>query len=121
MTKFHIGEVLTVSTGIMASLSGTDGVYKILSHMTGQGIYTTQIPRALKICQPAILEQHPQLAEETGQGITKENVEAWVAERVALYGEYLEIEPLPLGEYQKKDPVGEFIEMKELGQKENLY
>ena len=63
MVKFHIGDVLSITTGKMVSPTGMDGIYKILNFMTGEDLYTHQLPRAMRVCAPHLLQQHPQLAE----------------------------------------------------------
>ncbi len=58
---FHIGDILSVTTGIFVSPDGIGGLYDILNYMTGDDLYTHQLPRASQQCRPALLAQHPQL------------------------------------------------------------
>lgn len=59
MKAFPIADVLSVTTGRLHGEMG--GIYQILSHMTGDTIHTHQIPRALKVCGPALRAIHPDL------------------------------------------------------------
>lgn len=60
--RFHLGDVLSIATGRLVSSRGMDGVYDILNFMTGDSLYTHQLPRACKECRPYLLEQFPELA-----------------------------------------------------------
>jgi len=109
--KFHLGDVLTVTTGRLLSLRGVDGLYDILNYMTGDELYTHALPRAGRICAPVLLKQYPQLADVDAEGINKENWKNWLAEQVAKYGEELEVTPIAEGDYEAKNPLEELEEM----------
>lgn len=112
MTTFHLGDVLSITTGRLVSPDLIAGVYRILDHMTGDELMTHVLPRASEACGPALLAQHPQLAEivppERFDG--KEHVFRWLAEQVAVYGERLEVAPLPAGSWERRDPIQELVE-----------
>lgn len=57
---FTLGQVLTVTTTRL--VCDIDDLYKILSHITGDSIYTHQIPRALRFAGPLLIAAHPELA-----------------------------------------------------------
>ena len=70
---FSLGDVLSVTTGYLVSLRHVDGLYDILNYMTGDDLYTPQLPRALDECAGPLLTQHPDLAavrvpEQFGDG-----------------------------------------------------
>lgn len=60
--EFHIGCVLSVTTGKLVSPHGMQGVYDILNHLTGDSLFTNQLPRAARWARPLLLATHPQLA-----------------------------------------------------------
>lgn len=60
---FNIGDILSITTGRLVSPRGITGVYEILNHMTGDDLFTHVLPRASRICAPALLSNHPFLAE----------------------------------------------------------
>ena len=111
--KFHIGTVLSVTHGaLMGDPSAghpIDGVYKILNFMTGDNLYTHQLPRVCRECGPVLLKQHPQLAEWRND-VTPENYPQRLADAAKQFGEFLEVEPMPADEHERIDPVSELAE-----------
>jgi hypothetical protein len=59
--EFSLGDVLSITTGRLLSERHMDGVYDILNWMTGDNLYTHQLPRDGKACEPWLIEQYPQL------------------------------------------------------------
>lgn len=109
--EFHIGDILSVTTDYLVSPSMIGGVYEILNHMTGEDLFTHQLPRAVKECRPHLLAQHPQLAGCDCSGLDAETVPTRLAELVAQFGETLPVTPLAAGEYQPRNPITELAEM----------
>ncbi len=60
--KFHLGDVLSITTGRLVSSRHIDGVYEILNFMTDDNLFTHQLPRAMGECRPHLLRQFSQLA-----------------------------------------------------------
>jgi hypothetical protein len=112
MRRFHIGIVLSITHDALMSPTRPpiSGIYEILNYMTGDNLYTHQLPRAALECRPFILGQHPQLAEWTG-GVTPENVHQRIYEAVKQFGQTLEIAPLPRDAHERIDPLSELAEM----------
>lgn len=110
MREFHLGDVLSVTTGILMSPTRMDGVYAILNYMTGDSLFTHQLPRACKQAGPAILAQHPRLASIELDAMTPETVAQTLARLVAEYGEQWPL--TPLSEYEPRDPIDELVEMR---------
>lgn len=54
--RFHIGDVLSITTGRLISPRGMDGIYDILGYMTDDSPFTTQLGRFAEECKP-YLEQ----------------------------------------------------------------
>lgn len=102
---FHIGDVLSVTTGRMLSRDGPAGVQRLLSHLTGATIFTHQIPAALEACRPHVLAQHPALERVTGEGVTGTTYENWLVARADEFGEWLELSILPPEAYRQSDPL----------------
>jgi hypothetical protein len=111
--EFHLGDILTVTTGRLVSPRHIDGVYVILNYMTGDNLFTHQLPRAMYQCAPLLLEQHPFLRDvevpENFEG--KDHVDAWLHEQVANYGEWHHVHPIILAQRPIVDPIEEFIDM----------
>jgi len=64
MKQFHISDVLTVTTGKLVSSRHIDGVYELLNFLTGDNLFTHQLPRAARECEPWMRTQFPQLFPE---------------------------------------------------------
>lgn len=110
---FHLGDVLTITTGRLVSPRHVDGIYDILNWMTGDDLMTHQLPRGMGECQGPLLTQHPDLAaiEVPDDFGGEEGVNRWLAEQVALYGETREVAPLAGGEHARIDPIAELRTM----------
>jgi hypothetical protein len=104
---FHIGDILSITTGQLVSPRQMDGIYDILNFMQDDKLFSHQLPRASKDCKPYLLEQHPQLAAVNGEEITEENWEGWLAEQVARFGETLPLLPVPPAQRHIRPPLEE--------------
>ena len=108
--RFHLGDVLTVTTGRLLSPAGMAGVYAILNHLTGEPVYTHQIDRVLGEAAPHVLAQFPALAAEKGDDLTPEGSALWLVEKARIYGEWFEVSPLPEHAHESIDPLSELAE-----------
>ena len=109
--QFHLGDVLSITTDCLVSPHHMDGVYDILNFMTGDNLFTHQLPRASDECKPYLLAQFPQLAEVDASSVNGENHVQWLAKQVDKYGEMCEVKPIPKGAHQFKNPIAEVVEM----------
>jgi hypothetical protein len=125
--QFHLGDVLSVTTERLVSPRHVDGVYDILNFMTGDNLFTHQLPRANDECKPFLLEQFPQLATpemdfavaelgemlktKSGKAETEKLVAGWLAKQVAKYGEMFTVKPIPSEKHAVKNPIQEALEM----------
>lgn len=88
--KFPLGHVLSVTTGRLCAK--IEGVYEILNHITGDNVFTHQIPRACRFAGPLVLADHPELSsagteaelrrlddEITKSEIPMDGVRAWLS------------------------------------------
>jgi hypothetical protein len=108
---FHISDILTVTTGRLVSTRHMDGVYEILNYMTGDDLFTHQLPGATRICKKELLIQYPQLSDvEVRDFLNKEDVFKWVDLMVIKYGETLPVTPLE--SWNHKDPIDELKEIR---------
>jgi hypothetical protein len=107
--QFPLGAVLSVATGILLA-DDFGQVHELLDHMTGDTLFTHQIPRAAGECADEVYRQHPQLREVAVPEFaepTKATVPAWVAEQVARFGTSLPVAPLAAGDHTRIDPLTE--------------
>ena len=68
--KFHISDVLSVTTGRLVSSRHMDGIYEILNFLTGDNLFTHQLPRAMRECEPWLKSQFPYLMPDSPQMAT---------------------------------------------------
>jgi hypothetical protein len=124
---FEIGTVLAITTGRV--LGGNFGrVYDILNYMTGDNLFTHQLGRASEECRPHLLRQFPELAkadvnrldglinshpetDKEGRGSTAKR---WLETELVKHNwsVELDVEPLPAGQHEQRNPLAELIEMR---------
>lgn len=92
--EFHLGDVLSVTTGFLVSPSQMDGVFNILNFMTNNDLYLNELPMVAGRCGPNLLKQFPQLESIDISDINEENYAQWLAKQIAQYGEKLAVEKL---------------------------
>lgn len=125
--KFHISDVLSITTGRLVSNRHVEGVYKILNHMTGDNLFTHQLPRASRECAPMLIAAYPQLSKDdptTARCIAamdrsiemgeRDNAVVGMVEKVrAEHGlpEMLDVPVLEHGQSSHADPMEELFEM----------
>lgn len=61
---FNLGDVLSVSTGIVFSVRGIDGVSDIIRHMSGCVINNDNVPYVWAECRYYLIRQYPILDSE---------------------------------------------------------
>lgn len=115
--EFHIGDILSVTTGALVSPRHVGGVYDLLGFMTGEPLMTHQLPRASRECEPSLRAQFPDLAcvevpSPWPDGDPQTVVLGWLAEQVERYGETRQVEPLPPEDHTRIDPISELRMMR---------
>ena len=115
--EFHIGDILTITTGVMVSPEGIGGVYKILDWMTGDQLFTHQLPRASNICEPILKGLYPEIAKveipdtsNVPEYLIPEFWMDWLSKQVEKFGEKIAVPKLIT--YTPIDPLEELIAMK---------
>lgn len=104
--RFPLGTILTVTTGRLLCPIGD--LYQILDYMTGDQLFTHQLPRAADECKGPLLEQHPELSYiEVPQMSGEEQCLAWLAVQTLQYGDHLPVTPLADRDHTVIDPLVE--------------
>lgn len=108
---FSLGAVLTVAGDRLMCEMGQ--VYEILNFMTGDDLFTHQLPRAAKECQPFLLKQHPWLSEylPMQEQITCKTYKQFLDQCEKKWGKEIEVESLPANRHAFKDPIQELTDM----------
>jgi hypothetical protein len=97
--KFHISDVLSISTGALVSTRRMDGIYDIMGHIVGNEVSTIGIAANAEAARK-FLEQEmpwvkdvkfPKLPEEMSSKEREDFVDLFVRQAAAKYGEYHEV------------------------------
>jgi hypothetical protein len=135
--KFHILDILSISTG-KRLLFDMDGVIAALNFLTGEKLFSHQLSRAARTCEPYLLRTYPVLSTpqvdlamvkitailehlEQKNASNDEKflvVKGWAATYIfPIIGQYIEILPLDRP-YLSMDPMEELTFVK--GDTENI-
>ena len=108
---FTIGQVISAGTGRLCCDIGE--VYDILNFLTGDNLFTHQLPRAFRACKDHIIEQLPWLkwVDDNKDACTPETVLSFVEAAAKEYGAEHELAPLPASDWERRDPIAEACEM----------
>ena len=108
--RFHLGDLLTVTTGRMFAPDSFDGVYQVLRHLCGEPVSTHQIPLALDAMKPQVLDQHGWLTglEPPPEVSGADALTGWLARMAAEHGEFHNLRPAPEA-WGSHDPVEDFV------------
>jgi hypothetical protein len=106
---FSLGTILSVTTGKL--LCPMDNLYEILNFLTGEQLYTHQLPRAGDAGKPYILQQYPQLVKINAEEVTGDNWKAYLSIWCFEFGTELELKPIPKEEQVSKNPIVELDKM----------
>ena len=126
---FDLADVLSITDGMLLSKRHMGGVYDILNFMTGDDLFTHQLPRAADECRPHILRQVPVLdsegvkadlaslrhiLNEEGQKPAPDlrGVIDRVVGRMALrYGDSFTLQQMPAAAHEVRSPIDEAREI----------
>jgi len=111
--QFDLETVLTVTTHILLTNMGS--VHDALNYLTGEDLYSHQLPRALGVASNYVLGLYPQLGEVNivgGQMSSAAEVKKFTDEQKAKYGDILSLSPMPKGMYEAMNPLDELVKMK---------
>jgi hypothetical protein len=104
---FTLGQVLSITHEVL--MCDVSGLYTILNHMTGQSLYTHQLPKAGYAAAPVLREAFPTLAAIDLSHVTKTNVWGVLEELMEVYGNSLECPKLEGWTYE--DPIESALAM----------
>lgn len=109
--KFHIGDVLSITTKVLLSPSGMDGIYNILNFMMARELSTLELPAARDVMSPYLPKYDVEVPELHGAA----QVNEWLGNQIASGNlpEFVEVDFWqPNGEWKKEfaDKVLKMIE-----------
>jgi len=106
--NFTIGAVLTVTTGIVLTRDFGEA-HALMDHLTGDSLFTHQLPRAADPCKAALLAQFPALASVTPPENARDTWEAWLETEAAILGTSFDV--APMSGWESRNPMTEAEEM----------
>jgi hypothetical protein len=117
--KFTFCELASAGTGYLFSDTpddnGMGGVYKVLNYMTGDNLFTHQLPRAFREVSPEICRQHPFLSNLRELVNSEEDLDARIVMMQGIIknheGSTFDLTPLDPAACEHKDPIAEAVEM----------
>jgi hypothetical protein len=109
--RFHIGDVLSVTTGRLVSLDHMDGIYNILNWMTGESLMTHQLPRAMDECGPTLRREFPDLFIDVPPLSGEADVLTWLASLEPTLGTHRDVPRADEGAHASIDPLLEMQHM----------
>ena len=108
--RFELRQILTVTTGVLLCEIG--GLYDLLNYLTGDQLFTHQLPRAAILCKPWIIRQLPELAQITAEGVGRDNWTEFLTQQEELYGATHQLDTMPEELWLHIDPLQELQAMK---------
>ena len=109
--KFSTGQIISAGTGRLCCPS--EELYQVLNFLTGDNLFTYQLPRAFHACKNHVINQHPWLLELDVNSCNKDTWRKWLSDAETRFGSEHELEALPDGKWMSVDPVREAIELME--------
>ena len=109
--EFDLGDILSITTGILVADRKMDAVYDILNYMTGDNLFTHQLGRAADECRPWLLRQHPQLEKVTAESLEDGRYVGSMPVYIETHGSRLPVAPIPKDDHAVKDPIEELVDM----------
>lgn len=109
--QFHLGDILSITTGRLVSPNRIKGVRNIVNYMCRDSFSTYQLSRASKECEPYLLEAFPHFADIDIRFVNVDNWEDWLGELVILCGEFHAVRPIHQEDHEVIDPLEELASM----------
>lgn len=107
---FTTDKVMSVVTDVLVCEIG--GVYEVLNWMTGESLFTHQLPRAGREAVPVILAMHPHLqsAIDEAEQVNGGNYQTWLATWIDRFGPEIAIPRMTIDQHERIDPLSEAAE-----------
>lgn len=108
--EFATCDVMSTVTGILVGNIG--GVYEVLNWMTGESVFTHQLPRISREARPVLVAAHPllqQAIDEAGQ-VNGENYKEWLQKWEDRYGPAIAVPKFTAADHESIDPMSELAE-----------
>lgn len=109
---FPTADALSAITGVIVSEKKIGAVYEVLNWMSGESLFTHQLPRVCGEAQAAAIKLQPALeaACKEAEQVTTENWREWAATWVDRYGETITLPKMGADDHERIDPISEIAE-----------
>lgn len=110
--EFDLCDVISAGTGVFVSKNGIGGVYEVLNYMTGESLFTHQLPRVGREAAPVLRKHLPWFAtvEQEAENVTSENWAEWLEKWENAYGARVAIPKMTADDHERIDPMSELAE-----------
>lgn len=108
--EFATRDVLSTVTGMLMGDIG--GVYEVLNWMTGESVFTHQLPRISREAVPVVLAMHPTLQQAIDEAdqVREDNALAWRTTWENRYGPTIAVPKFTADTHERIDPMSELAE-----------
>lgn len=104
---FDLADILSVTTELLLSHRHVDGLYDLMGFMTGESLFTHQLPRACEPCSNELLKQMPWLAElRPPRDVSKADLFGWLTRMEQEHGMRHQVIGRCVG-WERRDPIAE--------------
>lgn len=105
--EFPTADVLSTITGRLMGKIG--GVYEVLNWMTGESVFTHQLPRISREAQPVVIAMHPTLQQAVDERdqVNPDNWEEWRDRWLDRYGPTIAVPKMNHHQHERIDPISE--------------
>jgi hypothetical protein len=88
------------------------GVYEVLNWMTGESVFTHQLPRISREAKPVLVAAHPQLAQaiDEAEQVNPDNWREWRQTWEDRYGPEIAVPKFTAATHERIDPLSELSE-----------
>jgi hypothetical protein len=108
--EFATASVLSTITGRLVSDIGA--VYEVCNWMTGESVFTHQLPRIGREARPVIVAAHPQIQQalDEAENVTTDNWRQWLQTWEDRYGPTISVPKFTAETHESIDPLSELAE-----------
>jgi hypothetical protein len=110
---FPIADVLSAVTGcIMREPDGIGGVYEVLNWMTGESLFTHQLPRVSKEAQAFFVKAYPEWAQTVGEAknVNGQTCREWLVKWTSRHGQTFDVPKFDADGHERIDALSEAAE-----------
>ena len=96
MTKYHLGDLLSYTTGRLTAPDKMTGVRRLAEGVTGEPMTEIGLLKTSNVIEMHLVAHHPWLLEISAPDFTEPGqVMPWLDRQVERYGEWHEVPALP--------------------------